>query len=67
MNESESSGPTLKDPVCGMEVPPDSPLKADYQDREYFFCSEACLEKFNKDPQHFASEVSKVEKVENPV
>jgi P-type Cu+ transporter len=67
MTDSKSLGSTLKDPVCGMEVPPDSPLKAVYQDREYFFCSGRCLSQFNKDPQHYAGEVASIEKVEDPV
>ena len=57
----------LKDPICGMEVPPDSPLRAVYQEREYFFCSERCLAEFNKDPQYFAGKVATTEKVEDPV
>ena len=57
----------LKDPICRMEVPPDSPLRAVYQEREYFFCSERCLAEFNRDPQYYAGEVARTEKVEDPV
>jgi Cu+-exporting ATPase len=67
MDDSESSGSTLKDPVCGMWVPPDSFLRAVYQDREYFFCSNRCLTEFNKNPQYFAGKVARIEKVEDPV
>jgi P-type Cu+ transporter len=67
MNDSEGSGTNLKDPVCGMEVPPDTPLKAAYQGQEYFFCSEHCLTEFNKNPPHYTGEVVKTEKVQDPV
>jgi Cu+-exporting ATPase len=68
MSEPGQANPEkIKDTVCGMEVPPDTPLRVVYQDREYFFCSEVCLQKFNKDPQHFAGEVARAEKVEDPV
>jgi P-type Cu+ transporter len=67
MTDSKSLGSTLKDPVCGMEVPPDATLRAVYQDREYFFCSERCLAEFNNAPQHYTGEVVKIEKVGDPV
>jgi Cu+-exporting ATPase len=53
MNDSEPSGPTLKDPVCGMEVNPGSPFQATYEGGDYLFCSRHCLEKFQKDPEKF--------------
>jgi YHS domain-containing protein len=39
MNDSEPSGPTLKDPVCGMEVNPGSPFQATYEGGDCLFCS----------------------------
>lgn len=43
-----------KDPVCGMEVAPDSGYSEKYQNREYRFCSRKCLDKFDANPQQFA-------------
>ena len=43
----ESAGKTARDPICGMEVNPETAagsLKRD--DRTYYFCSRHCLEKF---------------------
>ena len=40
-----------KDPICGMGV---DPKKTDYQSKfkgkEYYFCCEGCLEKFESGP-----------------
>ncbi|MBI3284250.1 MAG: heavy metal translocating P-type ATPase [Burkholderiales bacterium] len=45
-----ASGSALKDPVCGMDVTPNSPHHAEHQGQPYYFCSAHCLEKFRKDP-----------------
>ena len=44
----------LKDPVCGMEVAPDTGYSEKYQSREYRFCSRKCLDQFDTNPQQFA-------------
>ncbi len=42
------------DPVCGMEVDEQSaPAKTTYQGTTYYFCSEACKEDFEEDPERF--------------
>ncbi len=41
------------DPVCGMTVSPDSPLRLDHNRETYFFCARSCLERFRADPQKF--------------
>ena len=41
---------SLKDPVCGMTVGPDSPHKAVHAGTNYLFCCEHCLSKFRQDP-----------------
>ncbi len=41
------------DPVCGMQVPADSPHRHEHQGREYRFCSPACLEKFRNEPEQY--------------
>ena len=44
MPDSDPSGSTPKDPVCGMEVNLESPLRTTYEGREYLFCSQHCLD-----------------------
>ncbi|MCK9986523.1 MAG: P-type Cu+ transporter [Azoarcus sp.] len=44
---------TLKDPVCGMSVKPDSPHHTTFAGHEYRFCSAKCLARFSADPQHY--------------
>ena len=39
-----------KDPVCGMTVPADAPLRTTYEGEPYVFCSEHCLARFQKEP-----------------
>ena len=44
-----------KDPVCGMDVDPDTAkYKNDYQGKTYHFCSAGCLAKFQAKPEHYA-------------
>ena len=45
---------TGKDPVCGMEVMPETAAGSfEYEGSTYFFCSRHCLEKFRADPAAF--------------
>ena len=39
------------DPVCGMEVDPDTELRADYGGHTYYFCNPSCLTRFTADPR----------------
>jgi len=41
------------DPVCGMTVPENSPLRFRFLDTDYHFCSERCLAKFKDDPKQY--------------
>ncbi len=42
------------DPVCGMEVDPQTPAAAlEYKRKTYYFCSPGCLEDFTEDPESF--------------
>lgn len=42
---------TFKDPVCGMQVKPDSAAgKETFQGETYYFCSKGCAAKFHADP-----------------
>lgn len=38
------------DPVCGMKVKEDTPLKSQYGGKTYYFCNTACKESFDKNP-----------------
>jgi len=44
---------TLKDPVCGMTVTPQSSHHEQYQGRSYYFCSGSCQSKFHATPQRY--------------
>jgi Cu+-exporting ATPase len=41
----------FRDPVCGMDVRPDTPFREPYQGTEYLFCSKNCLSRFKGEPQ----------------
>lgn len=42
------------DPVCGMQVDPgQSPFVFSYQKKSYYFCADACLKSFEKNPEKF--------------
>ncbi len=49
MKHAQSKGPTVKDPVCGMEVEdtPEAP-RILHEGHTYLFCSEACRERFEE-------------------
>jgi len=45
----------VKDPVCGMEVDPDTAFTTrEHMGQTYYFCSAACAEQFDADPHKFA-------------
>jgi len=44
-----------KDPVCGMSVDTNDAERSTYQGRTYYFCSEDCKTKFDKNPAQFTS------------
>jgi Cu+-exporting ATPase len=48
--------PTVKDPVCGMDIDPasDAP-RSDYKGQTYYFCGSTCKEKFDHQPEEFVS------------
>jgi P-type Cu+ transporter len=47
------------DPVCGMRVDTeDAPATAEYDGKTYYFCSQACHDRFVADPASFADEQS---------
>jgi Cu+-exporting ATPase len=42
-----------QDPVCGMLVQPDSPHHTRYKGKKFVFCSDHCLDTFNRAPERF--------------
>jgi len=42
-----------KDPVCGMDVPSDAPLRSEFAGTTYVFCSQRCLDRFEQNPAAF--------------
>ena len=53
----QAGGKTAKDLVCGMDVDTTASgvLKADYQDKTYYFCNPSCKETFLKNPAKYLS------------
>ena len=54
-------GTVVKDSVCGNDLEEDKAKSAgrkrEYQGRTYYFCSDACQQKFDKNPERFAAKV----------
>ena len=44
---------TLKDPVCGMTVTPQSPHRTEFEGRPVYFCCAGCKAKFGADPHKY--------------
>jgi len=55
MRGEERNKTMVKDPVCGMDVDPDSAAaSSDYEGQTYYFCSIPCQEEFDAEPEKFA-------------
>ncbi|MBI2758930.1 MAG: heavy metal translocating P-type ATPase [Chloroflexi bacterium] len=49
---------TIHDPVCGMEINPESAFATrQHMGRTFYLCSQSCAEKFDADPHRYASVV----------
>src|SRR3989304_4761506 len=45
---------TVHDPVCGMEIEPQSAFaKREHMGQTFYFCSQSCLDQFDKDPHRY--------------
>ncbi len=45
---------TIHDPVCGMEIEPQSAFaKREHMGQTFYFCSQSCVDQFDKDPRHY--------------
>lgn len=49
---------TVKDPVCGMTVNENTPLRVVHQGTSYYFCSDKCRREFEANPAAFAPPVA---------
>jgi Cu+-exporting ATPase len=54
-----ASAAAVKDPVCGMEVDVKAAvaagLRSDYKGKTFYFCSDDCKKKFDKEPANYAA------------
>jgi L-lactate dehydrogenase len=48
-----TSQKTLNDPVCGKEVQSTSQHRCTYKNKEFWFCSKNCMEKFQENPDRY--------------
>jgi Cu+-exporting ATPase len=47
---------TVIDPVCGMEIDPNTAAgKSEYNGQTYYFCSPGCKKSFDKDPEKYVN------------
>ena len=54
MSKSAIVVQTVKDPVCGMSVNPDTAAgSTDYKGQTYYFCCEHCLQRFKNSPDQY--------------
>jgi len=45
---------TLKDPVCGMDVTPETAAgKSEYNGTTYYFCGMGCKRSFDREPEKY--------------
>jgi Cu+-exporting ATPase len=49
----------ITDPVCGMDVGKTSKFNKVFKDKEYYFCSKNCLNKFEKEPSSYLEKKTK--------
>lgn len=46
---------THRDPVCNMEVDEQNAAgRSQYQGQDYYFCSQDCKQKFDRNPEQYA-------------
>jgi Cu+-exporting ATPase len=67
VNMVPASTPELKDPVCGMTVPADAPLRLAHEGSEYVFCSPHCLDRFRENPRRFIGAGEREAAEEGPI
>lgn len=55
MNTSSGEQASLLDPVCGMRVPGDAPLRYVHDGVTHGFCRQGCEDRFLADPAQYAA------------
>ena len=55
---ADGTGPTAKDPVCGMIVNPATARHVAYAAKTYYFCSASCETKFQSAPDQYIGAIS---------
>ena len=53
MAEGKEAEVMVRDPVCDMEVDPQTALKSEFQGQTYYFCSLACKQAFDENPKEY--------------
>ena len=54
MKGKDDMAETFRDPVCGMDVTPESAAgKSEYNGQTYYFCSPGCKRSFDKEPEKY--------------
>jgi YHS domain-containing protein len=54
--DREDAMAMVTDPVCGMRIDPDdAAATAEHEGKTYYFCSEACRDRFEADPASYAA------------
>jgi len=48
-----------EDPVCGMKVRKKEAVTSTVKGKKYFFCSEACKDKFEQEPEKYLKPAQK--------
>lgn len=67
MSKSVATVPTMKDPVCGMSVNPDSAAgSVEYKGETFYFCSNHCRQKFQDAPEKYIATPEASEKTRVP-
>lgn len=47
---------TLRDPICGMDVDPNTAAgHSEYKGTTYYFCSPGCKKSFDKEPERYVA------------
>lgn len=53
--DASKTGQTFKDPVCGMDVTPETAFaSAEHDGVKFYFCSQDCFTKFKANEHHYA-------------
>jgi P-type Cu+ transporter len=60
MREKPSKGEEIRDPVCGMTIDRKTGVKDSFENRDYYFCSEECQHRFEKEPSKYATKPEEV-------